>query len=54
MTSKQKRDAIKGVTMQELIDRGEVDQFAHLEELSDKKDSEQTKKFSEWVKDGEE
>jgi len=52
MTSKEKRDAIKGITMQELIDRGEVDQFAHLEELSDKQDSE-TKKFSDWVRDGE-
>lgn len=52
MSNKEKRDAIPGVTMQELIDRGEMNEFAHLEELSDEK--EHLKKLKEWLKDGEE
>lgn len=49
--TKAKRDAIPGVTMAELIKRGEMDEFAHLEDYD--AEEETTMKFKEWVKDGE-
>ena len=52
MSSKETKQKLKqaaGVSMEELVRRGEMDEFAHLEELSDVK--EDLKKFSSWVKE---
>lgn len=46
--TKQKLKDLPGVTMDELVRRGEVSEFAHLEEVQYSKD--ETVKFSEWLK----
>jgi hypothetical protein len=47
--TKQKRKEIPGVTMAELIKRGEMSEFAHLEEAE--VEQEERKSFTEWMKD---
>jgi hypothetical protein len=47
--TKQKRKEIPGVSMAELVQRGEMSEFAHLEDVEI--EEEPTKGFKEWVKD---
>lgn len=46
--TKQKRKDIPGVSMAELVQRGDLDQYAHLEEVDTK--TEDKKSFTEWLK----